>query len=70
MLEQDVSSSYSSTLRLQETRGRVQLFCKVVDALHGRLKKKDSGSGKDADAVFSCCKVSVKEKKKHLDLTI
>lgn len=32
-------------------------------------RKKDSGSSKDADTVFSHCKVSVKERKKHLDLT-
>lgn len=43
--------------------------CRVVEVLHGRLNKKDSGSSKDTEAVFSCCKVSVKEKNKHSDLT-
>lgn len=34
-------------------------------------RKKDSGSSKDANAaVFSCCKISVKEKNKHSDLTM
>lgn len=31
--------------------------------------REDLGSGKDVDAGFSCCKVSVKKKNKWLDLT-
>lgn len=50
-------------------KGNGATLCRAVEVLHGRLKKKDSGSSKDADAVFSCCKVGVKEKNKHSDLT-